>query len=505
MFDSLTVKETITFSAMTRLPSKEFSKKQKVDRANEIVSMLGLDKAKDTLVGSDTVRGVSGGERKRVSVGVEIVTFPKLLFLDEPTSGLDSHSAFSVVENLKRIAGKGVAVLCTIHQPAWDLFKMFDRCLLIANGQTAFHGTIPDGIKYFEELGYPLPEHSNAADHFISLLTEPPQNDETQDKDRVKNILQAWKDNGHRYQDIGKLPSNTDVPPEAKEDKPGFGLPYWEELYWLTRRGWTQAIRAKTTFIAALMQSIFLGIILSFAFYRLGTEQKDIISRLGLLFFIPVNNSFSVLFPIISYLPLLNGILVRERRTGSYRVSTFYLSRILIEIPQNLAARCVFFIMIYWVSNFKPDAGSFFIFFAFNCLTVIYAVAMGLFIGSLSAKLAIVQAITPALNVIFILFAGFLLPLNNIPPWFIWLHWLSYNTYVFAALAINEFSGRVFNCVRGSPGCYPNGEAVLKQYDLLRWSIAVNAAYLLALTAVSAILGYIMLRRLTRPKLRLDI
>lgn len=207
---------------------------------------------------------------------------------------------------------------------------MFDRVILLSAGRVAFHGTIPDAIEYFTKLGYPLPKGSNAADHFISILTEPPEHYPDEEKQRVRKILDAWQNEGKSCQDVGRLPSSAENPPDDPEDKPGFGLPYLEELYWLLKRGYTQQLRAKTTFIAALMQSIFIGIVLSFAFFQLGSEQKDILSRLGLLFFIPVNNTFSVLFPIISYLPLLNGILVRERRTGSYRVSTFYLSRLLI-------------------------------------------------------------------------------------------------------------------------------------------------------------------------------
>lgn len=117
--------------------------------------------------------------------------------------------------------------------------------------------------------------------------------------------------------------------------------------------------------------------------------------------------------------------------------------------------------------NFKPAAGAFFIFVAMNCLTLLLAITMGLFIGSLSTKLPIVQASAPALNIIFVLFAGFLLPLPSIPVWFIWIHWISYATYVFAALTINEFKGLQFSCPPGaSSQCYSDGQQFLDIYDL---------------------------------------
>lgn len=117
--------------------------------------------------------------------------------------------------------------------------------------------------------------------------------------------------------------------------------------------------------------------------------------------------------------------------------------------------------------NFKPAAGPFFIFIAMNCLTVLLAITMGLFISSLSNKLPVVQLATPALNIVFVLFAGFLLPLPSIPKWFIWIHWISYATYVFAALTINEFKGLQFTCPPGATsGCYANGQEFLDTYDL---------------------------------------
>jgi ABC-type multidrug transport system permease subunit len=110
--------------------------------------------------------------------------------------------------------------------------------------------------------------------------------------------------------------------------------------------------------------------------------------------------------------------------------------------------------------NFKPEAGPFFIFVAVNCATILLAIAMGFFISSLSTRLPIVQLATPALNIVFVLFAGFLLPLPSIPKWFIWAHWMSYATYVFAALMINEFKGLQFDCPPGvTSGCYANGRS----------------------------------------------
>ena len=118
-------------------------------------------------VGNNTIiRGVSGGERKRTNIGIELITDPSLLFVDEPTSGLDAFRARKIINILKRMCEKGRTVICTIHQPSSDIFSLFDRVLLMVDGQAVYHGTREEAFERFGELGYPCPQYSNPADHF---------------------------------------------------------------------------------------------------------------------------------------------------------------------------------------------------------------------------------------------------------------------------------------------------------------------------------------------------
>ncbi|KAH8802990.1 P-loop containing nucleoside triphosphate hydrolase protein [Xylogone sp. PMI_703] len=533
MYDSLTCYETLAFNAVTRLPSS-YSTAQKLEHARGVMQTLGLEGVRETKVGSEVKRGLSGGERKRVAVGCELVTSPQLLCLDECTSGLDSHSAFSVISTLQQISRLNVAVLCTIHQPSFEIFSRFDRVILMALGRIAFHGTIPDAVAHFEKLGYPLPAGANAADHFIALLTEPGNKEAASDEERekVRRFLNVWREiQEGRPAEECKAPGSDRGIDSAERERRGFGLGYTQELYWLTKRAWVQQVRSPANFIAGIAQSMFMSIVLGFTFFRLGFSQGDVLARAGLLFFIPIQNTFGVLFPLITFVPMNTGLLMKERRAGAYRVSTYYLSRYSVEIPVNIVSRLPFFILIYWMCNFKPETGPFFIFVAINCATILLAITMGLFISSLSTRLPIVQLATPALNIVFVLFAGFLLPLPSIPKWFIWIHWMSYATYVFAALTINELKGLQFDCPPGiTSGCYGNGQEFLDTYDLetvctvfliylvplslplalpgfvaMQFTIAENMGLLFAIVATFALLGYIKLRHLTRPNLTLDL
>jgi len=117
-------------------------------------------------------------------------------------------------------------------------------------------------------------------------------------------------------------------------------------------RAWIQQVRSPANFIAGVAQSIFMSVVLGFTFFRLGYSQGDVLGRAGLLFFIPIQNTFGVLFPIITFVPMTTGLLRKERRTGAYRVSTYYLSRYTVEIPVAVLSRLVFFILIYWLASF---------------------------------------------------------------------------------------------------------------------------------------------------------
>jgi hypothetical protein len=116
-------------------------------------------------------------------------------------------------------------------------------------------------------------------------------------------------------------------------------------------RAWIQQIRSPSNFIAGVAQSIFMSVVLGFTFFRLGYSQGDVLGRAGLLFFIPIQNTFGVLFPIITFVPMTTGILRKDRKTGSYRVSTYYISRYIVEIPVAVASRLIFFVLIYWLAS----------------------------------------------------------------------------------------------------------------------------------------------------------
>lgn len=174
LYPQLTVKDTLVYTALLRLPNS-LTRQEKIKQAEAVVTELGLDRCKDTIIGGPFVRGVSGGERKRVSIGQEILINPSLLYLDEPTSGLDSTTAQRIVSILWELARGGRTVVTTIHQPSSRLFYMFDKILLLSEGNPIYFGLGSTAMDYFASVGYsPSVERINPSDFLLDIANGKP-------------------------------------------------------------------------------------------------------------------------------------------------------------------------------------------------------------------------------------------------------------------------------------------------------------------------------------------
>eukprot|EP00026_Physarum_polycephalum_P000451 Phypoly_transcript_00452.p1 GENE.Phypoly_transcript_00452~~Phypoly_transcript_00452.p1 ORF type:complete len:1573 (+),score=187.05 Phypoly_transcript_00452:292-4719(+) len=171
MHRELTVKEIIRFNAEVRLPSK-FSTTKKAEMTNEVISVLGLWDIRHQVIGDETTRGISGGQRKRVNIGMELVADPTVIFLDEPTSGLDSTSSEEVVACLRKVADLGLTIVTVLHQPRYEIFQMFHDVLLLGKGgRTVYIGPSEKALEYFQSIGFACPEHTNPPDFFMDVIS----------------------------------------------------------------------------------------------------------------------------------------------------------------------------------------------------------------------------------------------------------------------------------------------------------------------------------------------
>lgn len=168
LYPHLTVTETLVFTALLRL-SNTFTRAEKIVQAEAVITQLELTKCKNSIVGGELLRGVSGGERRRVSIGQELLINPSLLFLDEPTSGLDSTTAQKIVKTLWDLASGGRTIIMTIHQPSSRLFYMFHKVMLLSEGNALYFGIVSDVMDYFSGIGYAPLVAMNPAEFLLDL------------------------------------------------------------------------------------------------------------------------------------------------------------------------------------------------------------------------------------------------------------------------------------------------------------------------------------------------
>jgi ABC-type multidrug transport system ATPase subunit len=166
--ETLTVLETLTFAAKMRLP-RAMSSKDKLARVDAVMEELNLTHIKNTKVGGAVIRGISGGEKRRVTIGIELLSSPSVLLLDEPTSGLSSTDALNVANAIKELARKGRTVILTVHQPRSDIYELFDDLLLLSKGKVVYFGKAQTAAAYFEALGHEVPVGWNVADYFCKV------------------------------------------------------------------------------------------------------------------------------------------------------------------------------------------------------------------------------------------------------------------------------------------------------------------------------------------------
>lgn len=277
---SLTVRETLRYAAGLRLP-KWMSQQQKAQKAEEILLKMGLKDCADNLIGNDLVKGISGGEKRRVTIAVQILTEPRVLLLDEPLSGLDAFTALSIMDVLLGLAHEGRTLIVTIHQPRSDLFVHFGNIMLLARGgHPVFAGPATKLLPHFAAQGYDCPQHVNPADFALDLITVDLQHEarEEASRQKVRKLVEAWHPDLFSTVRSGSIATPAELGSLARE-LAGFVAAYSI----LIRRATKNFFRMPDLIIARIMQVVGLGIVLALFFAPLKNDYFAIQNRMGFL------------------------------------------------------------------------------------------------------------------------------------------------------------------------------------------------------------------------------
>ena len=495
MYRTLTVGETVEFAARMRLP-RGTSEEEKQDRATRIIHSLGLDGVKDTWIGDPLHRGISGGERKRCSIAIELVADTRVLFLDEPTSGLDAFTAYYIVENIRdKVARLGNrTVLMTIHQPRANILGMFDKILLLAQGKAVFFGDLEDCLQHFTSLGYPCPEMENPADFFLDLISVDARSEEArvESQTRVDKFIAAWdtKNGTNLSEDYANIPRMNE---SSGPKRPN---PWGLEFTWLILRAFKIQLRDYPTILGLIAQTLIIALLLSFVFFQLDNDFAGVQNRIGLLFFIPIDITFTMVMPLIPIFALDRAVIRRERYAATYRVSAFYLAEFISLLPLRLVLSTVFSFIVYYITGLRTDSFTYFLVFLLLVLLVtLTAICLGIAIGAAVPSVEIGQIVGPLMIVVFLIFGGNLANADSVTWILRWIQYTSLIFYTYQGLVQNELSGLSVGTRLG--------DAFLEDYSLDQIPWYYDVIGLVGLAAVFLVVGYVALRFTTKPTIRL--
>ena len=465
LFPMLSVEETLMFSAEFRLP-RSLSKSKKRARVQALIDQLGLRNAAKTVIGDEGHRGVSGGERRRVSIGIDIIHDPILLFLDEPTSGLDSTSAFMVVKVLQRIAQSGSIVIMSIHQPSYRILSLLDRLIFLSHGQTVFGGSPTSLPHFFAEFGHPIPENENRTEFALDLIRELEE-----DPEGIKNLVEfnkSWQSKkNQRNSDFhngpklslkdaisasisrGKLvsgaPNNTTG---LTSSVPTFANPCWIEMMVVAKRSITNSSRMPELFGIRLGAVLLTGIILATMFWRLDNSPRGAQERLGFFAF-AMSTTFYTCAEAIPVFLQERYIFMRETAYNAYRRSSYVLAHSIISIPSLIFLSFTFAAITFWAVGLAGGLSGFF-FFLFTIFASFWAGSSFVtFLSGVVAHVMLGYTVVVAILAYFLLFSGFFITRDRIPVYWLWFHYLSLVKYPYEGVLQNEFDDPVKCFVRG--------------------------------------------------------
>lgn len=511
MFAELTVEEQLTYAALLRLPAR-IPRKKKLARVSRVIQELGLSKARNTMVGNEIVRGVSGGERKRVNIGTELVTDPSLLFLDEPTTGLDAFNALNVMLSLRQLASNGRTIVSTIHQPRSTIFALFDQLCLLSEGRIMYFGPARDAVSYFAALNFHNPANFNPADFFLDLLSIDPRSAqrEASTRARIKYISEKYSEQAEKAEPV--VSSQDDIESGARNASPSahhdedervefkdsdYQTSWFNEFSVLCGRSVKLVFRERAANGARLGQTLFFAVLLGLIWLSNGrvddskgnpSAEQSLQSVVGILFFISINQSFGGVFAVIFGFPLERSVVTRERAANTYRTSSYFLSKTMTDIPKTLFFNVLFSCILYWMVGLRADAGSFFLFTIVVFLTAFVAESLATAISILTGDAQAASAIIPVFVIMALLFAGFFIEPDEIGDWISWARYLSFIFYAFNAMAKIQFE---------NSGYYGN-QILKEQFNNL--SIAENIAALVAILVIFRLIAYLFLQYLRGPK-----
>ncbi|KAF7818005.1 pleiotropic drug resistance protein 3-like [Senna tora] len=440
----ITVEESVIFSAWLRLDA-HIDSKVKTEFVNQVLETIELDGIKDSLVGIPGVNGLSLEQRKRLTIAVELVANPSIIFLDEPTTGLDARAAAIVMRAIKNIAYTGRTIVCTIHQPSIDIFESFDELILLkSGGRMIYAGPLGQQSKSVIEYFEAFPQVPKVRDNYNPATWMLEITSLSSEAEMGVDFAQLYKES-ELYESNKELARQLSSPPADSKDlsfPTRFSQGGWAQFksclwkqhlsYW--RNPAYNLLRLLYTFVSSLL----LGVL----FWNQGQKidnQQDVFNIFGSMYaatlFLGINNCSTVLY----YVDRERTVMYRERFAGMYSSWAYSLAQLGVEVPYLFIQAVLYVAITYPMIGYYGSAYKvFWCFYVIFC-TFLYYNYLGMMLVSLTPTYMLAAIITSVFYTTFNLFAGFLIPKHHIPKWWIWLYYITPTSWSTNGLLSSQF------------------------------------------------------------------
>ncbi|KAH1088264.1 hypothetical protein AAZX31_07G216300 [Glycine max] len=440
----ITVEESVTYSAWLRLPT-EIDSVTKGKFVEEVLETIELDYIKDCLVGIPGQSGLSTEQRKRLTIAVELVSNPSIIFMDEPTSGLDARAAAVVMRAVKNVVATGRTTVCTIHQPSIDIFETFDELILMkSGGRIIYSGMLGHHssrlIEYFQNIpGVPkIKDNYNPATWMLEATSA------SVEAELKIDFAQIYKES-HLCRDTLELVRELSEPLPGSKDLhfstrfPQNSLGQFMACLWKQHLSyWRSPEYNLTRFIFMIVCAIIFGAV----FWQKGKKinnQQDLFNVLGSMYIAVIFLGLNYCSTILPYVATERAVLYREKFAGMYSSTAYSFAQVVIEIPYILVQSILYVAITYPMIGFHWSVQKVFWYFYTTFCTFLYFVYLGMMVMSMSSNLDIASVLSTAVYTIFNLFSGFLMPGPKIPKWWIWCYWICPTAWSLNGLLTSQY------------------------------------------------------------------
>ncbi|KAF2071314.1 hypothetical protein CYY_007364 [Polysphondylium violaceum] len=425
---NLTVRESLRFSAKLR-QEPSISVQEKFDYVEHVLEMMEMKHLGDALIGDlESGVGISVEERKRLTIGVELVAKPHILFLDEPTSGLDAQSSYNIIKFIRKLADAGMPLVCTIHQPSSVLFEHFDRLLLLARGgKTVYFGDVGEKSKtltsYFERNGVrPCTESENPAEYILEAIGAGVHGKTDVDWPA------AWKSSQECQlvnQELSNLENGIGLPDEWKHSDGTppreFATGPWYQLWEVYKRMNVIWWRDPFYSFGRFVQAALVGLILGFTYWNLQSSSTDMNQRIFYVFQALILGIMLIFIALPQFF-MQREFFRRDYASKFYSWFPFALSIVVVELPYITITGTIFFVCSYWTAGLDYNADTGFYFWIIFIMFLFFCVSFGQALGAVCINMFFAMIIVPLLIVFFFLFCGVMVPPDALP--YFWRSWM---------------------------------------------------------------------------------